>query len=50
MSENVNLSYNGKSWDYPIVTGTENEKAFDISKLRDQTGLVTLDNGWTLEE
>ena len=46
MSEKVTLSYNGKSWDYPIVVGTENEKAFEISKLREQTGLITLDNGY----
>lgn len=44
MSEKVTLSYNGKSWDYPVVVGTENEKAFEISKLREQTGLITLDN------
>jgi citrate synthase len=30
----------------PIVTGTENEKALDISSLRAKTGLVCLDPGY----
>ena len=30
----------------PIVEGTENERAVDISKLRAQTGLITLDEGY----
>src|SRR5690606_23363718 len=29
-----------------VVTGTENEKGIDISKLRDLTGAVTLDTGY----
>src|SRR4051812_9437014 len=30
----------------PIVVGTEDERAIDISKLRAQTGLITLDEGY----
>ena len=30
----------------PIITGTENEKALDISKLRAQSKYITLDNGF----
>ena len=30
----------------PIVEGTEHERAVDISKLRAQTGLITLDEGF----
>ena len=30
----------------PVVRGTENEPAVDISKLRSQTGFVTLDYGF----
>jgi len=40
------LFFEGKTIDLPIITGTENEKAIDISNLRDQTGLVTLDLGY----
>ncbi len=40
------LSLEGKSYDLPIVIGTENEKAIDITSLRLQTGYTTLDNGY----
>ena len=30
----------------PIITGTENERAIDISKLRASTGYITLDEGY----
>jgi citrate synthase len=30
----------------PIVTGTEGEKAIDITKLRAETGYITLDDGY----
>ncbi|MEI8175294.1 MAG: citrate synthase [Candidatus Omnitrophota bacterium] len=30
----------------PIITGVENEKAFDISELRSKTGFVTYDEGY----
>ena len=30
----------------PIVVGTENEKAVEISKLRAKTGYITLDEGY----
>lgn len=40
------LNLGEKSVDLPIITGTEGEKALDISRLRAQTGFVTLDNGF----
>ncbi len=43
MSEKATFQLDGKGYDYPIVTGTENEKGIDIAALRAQTGLVTLD-------
>jgi len=46
MSENVQLIYGGKTYEFPVYTGTENEKAIDIGKLRSQTGLITLDEGF----
>ena len=33
------LVWNGKEIELPVVRGTENEYAIDISKLRAQTGL-----------
>lgn len=44
--DKVDIVYEGKSFEFPIIEGTENEKAIDISKLRSQTGLVTLDLGY----
>lgn len=42
----VKIEIEGKTFEYPVIEGTENEKAFDISKLRDQTGYITMDNGF----
>ncbi len=46
MSEKAKLELGGKTIELPIITGTENEKALDISKLRAQTGYITLDRGF----
>lgn len=40
------LELDGKKFEFPVIVGTENEKAIDISKLRAQTGHITLDNGY----
>ena len=36
----------GQEVELPVVTGTENEKGIDITKLRAQTGYITLDSGF----
>src|SRR5438874_12796777 len=40
------LRWDGKEIELPVVRGTEGECAIDISKLRAQTGLITLDYGF----
>jgi citrate synthase len=40
------ITLDGKSIECPTLVGTENEKAFDISKLRETTKYVTYDNGY----
>src|SRR4051794_13888273 len=40
------LIWDGKEIELPVVRGTEDEVAIDISKLRNQTGLITLDYGY----
>ncbi len=40
------IELEGKSYELPIVIGTENEKAIDIAKLRAQTKYITLDPGF----
>src|SRR5438105_15600056 len=37
---------NSKTCKVPIVEGTEKEKGIDISSLRDNTGYITLDDGY----
>lgn len=46
MAENASLSYNGKTFEFPVVEGTENELAIDIKNLRAATGMITLDPGY----
>ena len=46
MPETANLQLGEKQIDLPVVVGSENEHAIDISKLRDQTGYITLDEGY----
>jgi citrate synthase len=46
MSEIAEIILDGKKFEFPVITGTEGEKALDISKLRDETGYVTLDTGY----
>ena len=46
MSENAKIILEGNEYEFPIVTGSENEKGIDISSLRAQTGYVTLDPGY----
>jgi citrate synthase len=46
MSETAQLKIGDKTYDLPVIEGTENEKALDISKLRDLTGYITLDIGY----
>ena len=46
MSDKATLTYEGKTYELPVVEGTENEKGIDISKLRALSGLITLDPGF----
>ena len=40
------LRYGDQTVALPLIEGSEGEKAIDISKLRGQTGLITLDPGY----
>lgn len=46
MSEVAKLELDGKVYELPVVTGSENEKGIDISKLRAMSGYITLDYGF----
>ncbi len=46
MADSIQLSLDGKTYQYPVVTGSENERGIDITRLRSDTGLITLDPGY----
>ena len=46
MSDKAQIILDGKTYEFPVVTGSEGEKAIDISKLRDLSGYITLDFGY----
>lgn len=46
MSDNATLEIQGKSYSLPIIIGSEQEMALDISRLRAESGCITLDNGF----
>jgi citrate synthase len=46
MEETAKLILEGKTYELPVVVGTEGEKAIDITSLRQRTGYITLDPGY----
>ena len=46
MSKIATLEIDGNQFELPLIVGSENEGAVDISKLRDASGLITLDPGY----
>lgn len=46
MSKTAILEVDGQKIELPVITGSENESAIDINKLRDLTGFITIDPGY----
>ena len=46
MSNEAKLELDGKTFTLPTLTGSESEKAVDISALRANTGYITIDDGY----
>ncbi len=46
MEKTAELILNGQRSQLPIIEGTEQERAIDISELRNHTGFITLDDGY----
>jgi len=46
MSTPAQIILDGKTFELPIIEGSEKEKAIDIAKLRDLTGHITFDIGY----
>ena len=45
-ADTIRMTYGDQELELPVVEGSEGERAIDISTLRKQTGLVTLDEGF----
>lgn len=46
MSDTSKLTLDGREFDLPNIVGTEGERAVDITRLRSETGAITLDEGY----
>ena len=46
MEKSAELILDGKTCKLPLIEGTEKERAVDISALRNNTGTITLDDGY----
>jgi len=47
MSDKAKLELDGKVYELPTLVGSEGEKALDISSLRQKSGWITLDDGYS---
>jgi citrate synthase len=46
MSKHAELHFEGKTYQIPVIEGSQNEQALDISRLRVDSGLITIDKGF----
>lgn len=46
MSNTAEIKVDGKSYELPLIEGSEKEKAIDISSFRGQSGIITIDPGF----
>ena len=46
MSDHARIEFDGQSYEAPVVVGSEQERAIDITKLRSSTGLISYDPGF----
>ena len=46
MANTAEITIEGKKYEFPLIEGSEKEKAIDVSQLRAQTNCITLDDGY----
>jgi citrate synthase len=46
MDQTAKLIVDGKTYELPLIVGSEGERAVDITTLRRRTGLITYDPGY----
>ena len=46
MDKTAKLIVDGTTYELPVITGTEGDRAIDVSKLREKAGIITFDPGF----
>ena len=46
MSDKAKLNFDNNEYEFQVVTGSEKEKAIDVSSLRSEANLITIDTGF----
>ena len=46
MSDKAKLNFDNNEYEFQVVTGSEKEKAIDVSSLRSEANLITIDPGF----
>lgn len=46
MNQSASITLDGKTFELPVINGSEDEKAIDIQNLRAESGYITLDSGY----
>ena len=46
MDKSAKIEFKGKTYTFPVITGSEDEEAIDIKNLRSEAGLITYDPGY----
>ena len=46
MSDKATVEFRGNTYELPVIMGTENELAIDITSLRAKSGMITIDPGY----
>jgi len=46
MGDKVTITYQDKTIELPVIVGSEGEVAVDITRLRSETGIITMDPGY----
>ena len=46
MRDSVKVIVGDKSFEFPVIKGSKNERAININTLRSETGLITIDPGY----
>jgi citrate synthase len=46
MTDHARIEIDGQTWEAPVLVGTEDERAIDVTKLRSQAGYITYDPGY----